>query len=76
MNTLRNFYPITRNYQPLIRKKKTLKGTQEKVASISGPLTRLRHIVEAKWKALPGTDDEATSGHIEIAALLKQNILL
>ena len=57
-------------------KKKTLKGTQEKVASISGPLTRLRHIVEAKWKALPGTDDEATSGHIEIAALLKQNILL
>ena len=45
-----------------LNQEKALKGTQEKVASILGPLTRLWSIMEAEREAL-ADDDEATSGH-------------
>ena len=32
--------------------------------------------MEAEREALPDNDDEATSGHLEIAALFEQSILL
>ena len=58
-----------------LNQEKALKGTQEKVASILGPLTRLWSIMEAEREAL-ADDDEATSGHMEIATLFEQSILL
>ena len=62
---------------PNLNQEKTLKGTQEKVASILGPLTRLWNIMEAEREALPDSNnDEATSGHMEIATLFEQSILL
>ena len=59
-----------------LNKEKTLKGTQEKVASILGPLARLWNIMEAELEAIPDNDDEVTSGHMEIATLFEQSILL
>ena len=59
-----------------LNQEKTLKGTQEKVVSILGSLTRLWNIMEVEREALPDNDDEATSGHMEIATLFEQNILL
>ena len=32
--------------------------------------------MEAEWEALPDDYDQATSGHMEMATLLKQSILL
>ena len=58
-----------------LNQEKALKGTQEKVASILGPLTRLWSIMEAEREAL-ADDDEATSGHMEMATLFEQSILL
>ena len=59
-----------------LNQEKALKGIQEKVASILGPLTRLWSIMEAEREALPDHDDEATSGHMEVATLFEQSILL
>ena len=60
---------------PNLNQEKTLKGTQEKVASILGPLTRLWNIMEAEREALPdNNNDEATSGHMEIATLFEQSL--
>ena len=58
-----------------LNQEKALKGTQDKVALILGPLTRLWSIMEAEREALPD-DDEAISGHMEIATLFEQSILL
>ena len=52
--------------------KKTLKGTEEKVASIVSHLTRLWNIMEGEREALPDNDDEATSGRIDIVTFLKE----
>ena len=57
-------------------KKKTQKSTQEKLASILGPLTRLWNIMEAKRKALSVNVDEASSGHIEIVTFLNKSFYL
>ena len=57
-------------------KKKTQKSTQEKLASILGPLTRLWNIMEAKRKALSVNVDEASSGHIEIVIFLNKPFYL
>ena len=57
-------------------KKKTQKSTQEKLASILGPLTRLWNIMEAKRKALSVNVDEASSGHIEIVTFLNKPFYL
>ena len=46
-----------------LNQEKALKGTQEKVASILGPLTRFWSIMEA--------EREATSGHMEQLCLNK-----
>ena len=58
-----------------LNQEKALKGIQDKVALILGPLTRLWSIMEAEREALPD-DDEAISGHMEIATLFEQSILL
>ena len=58
-----------------LNQEKALKGTQDKVALILGPLTRLWSIMEAEREAL-SDDDEAISGHMEIATLFEQSILL
>ena len=58
-----------------LNQEKTLEGTQEKVASILGLLTRLWNIMEAKREALQDNDDKATSCHMEIATLFEQSIL-
>ena len=84
MNTLRNFNPITKTYQPLIRKKHwkvpnssiNFSILVSKVASILAPLTRLWNIMEAEQAALPDNDEKETSGHTEIAALFEKSILL
>ena len=55
---------------------KTLKDTQEKVASSLGPLTRPWDIMEAEWEAFPDIDDKATLGNMKIATLFEQSILL
>ena len=57
-------------------KKKTQKSTQEKLASILGPLTRLWNIMEAKRKALSVNVDEASSVHIEIVTFLNKPFYL
>ena len=57
-------------------KKKTQKSTQEKLASILGPLTRLWNIMEAKRKALSVNVDETSSGHIEIVTFLNKPFYL
>ena len=59
-----------------LNQEKQLKGTQEKIASILGPLIRLWNIMESEWEALPDNDDEATSGQLEIATLFEQSIIL
>ena len=59
-----------------LNQEKTLKGTQEKVALILGPLNRRWNIMEAEREALPDNDNEATLGHMEIATLFEQSILL
>ena len=59
-----------------LNQEKTLKGTQKKVASILAPLTRLWNIMEAELEALLDNDDEATSGHMEIATLFERRIIL
>ena len=59
-----------------LNQEKTLKGTQEKVASILGHSTRLWNIMEAEREALPDNDDETTSGQMEIANSFEQSILL
>ena len=53
-----------------------LKETQEKVASILGSLTRLWSIMEAEREILQENDDDAVSGHMEIARLFEQTSLL
>ena len=41
-----------------------------------GPLTRLWNIMKAEQETFSDDDDEATSGHMEIATLFEQSILL
>ena len=58
-----------------LNQEKTLKGTQGKLASFLSP------DFEISWKtlffqALSDNDDEATLGHMEIAALFEQTIQL
>ena len=43
---------------PNLNQEKTLKGTQEIVASILGPLTRLWNIMEAEREALPDNNND------------------
>ena len=59
-----------------LNQKKTLKGTQEKVALILGQLSRLWNIMETEWETLPDNGDEAISGQMEIATLFEQSIIL
>ena len=47
---------------------KTLKGTQEKVTSVLGPLTKLFNFVEEECKILPANEDQMTHGNCRLVS--------
>ena len=69
---------LSPNYKKLsiLNQEKRLKGTQEKVPSIIGPLTILQNIMEAEQEALPENNHEANSGQMEITFCLNKALYL